>query len=148
MIRRSTEKGYVVTGRFHQVRRGKTVAFADGAAPETRDPVRRPAKVAVLLALAHRLREAIDEGVVESAAEAARLLGVTRARVTQILDLALLPVAVQEEILFAEAADGREPVTERGLRSGSGLAGAADWTSAFEASAKAASGHSHWPGPQ
>ena len=68
------------------------------------------------LALAHRLQEAIDEGVVESAAEAARLLGVTRARMTQFLDLALLPVVVQEELLFAVAVDGREPVTERGMR--------------------------------
>ena len=34
---------------------------------------------------------------------------------SQILDLALLPVAVQEEVLFAESVDGLEVVTERGL---------------------------------
>jgi hypothetical protein len=72
--------------------------------------------VALLLALAHRLQEAIDDGIVEHAAEAARLLGVSRARVTQLLDLTLLPVAVQERVLFAKAVDGKEPVTERGMR--------------------------------
>lgn len=109
----------IVTGTYHRVR-GKAVAFREGPEPKKRRPVRRPAKVAVLLALAHRLQEAIDEGVVGSAAEAAGLLGVSRARVTQIMDLALLPVAAQEELLFAVAVDGREPVTERGMRAKGG----------------------------
>jgi len=34
----------------------------------------------------------------------------------QICDLAFLPVAEQERILFLESVDGREPMGERGLR--------------------------------
>jgi len=54
------------------------------------EPVRRPARVAIMLALAHKIQQAIDGGVVRDRAEVARRLGLTRARVTQLLDLALL----------------------------------------------------------
>ena len=43
-----------------------------------------------MLALAHKIQQAIDGGVVRDRAEVARRLGLTRARVTQLLDLALL----------------------------------------------------------
>ena len=46
----------------------------------------------------------------------ARRLGYTRARITQLCDLTLLPAAEQEQLLFLESVDGLEPVTERGLR--------------------------------
>ena len=61
---------------------------------------RRPARVAVMLALAHKIQEAIDRGVVQDQAEAARRLGVSRARLTQLLDLTLLAPGIQEELLF------------------------------------------------
>jgi len=49
-------------------------------------------------------------------AEIAEMLGVTRARVTQIMDLSLLAVHTQERILLAGyACDGR-PATERQFR--------------------------------
>lgn len=47
---------------------------------------------------------------------AARKLGISRAHVTQILDLALLAPSIQEADLSTETADGREPVTEQALR--------------------------------
>ena len=43
-----------------------------------------------------KLQRALDAGEIDSMAAIAKALGVTRARVTQILDLAPLPVAVQE----------------------------------------------------
>ena len=43
-------------------------------------------------------------------------LGLTRARVTQLLDLTLLAPDIQEKILFAESVDGAELVSERKLR--------------------------------
>ena len=46
----------------------------------------------------------------------ARKLGLTRARVTQLLDLTLLAVDIQEQILFAESIDGVETICERALR--------------------------------
>jgi ParB-like chromosome segregation protein Spo0J len=69
-----------------------------------------------MLALAHKIQQAIDRGVVRDRAEVARRLGLTRARVTQLLDLTLLAPDIQERILFAESADGSEPFTERRLR--------------------------------
>ena len=53
---------------------------------------------------------------VKDAVEVSRILGLSKARVSQLLDLTLLPVEVQERVLFAEAVGGREPVTERQLR--------------------------------
>ena len=51
------------------------------------EPVRRPAKVARQLALAHHLQAAIERGFVADQAALARKLGLTRARVTQLFDL-------------------------------------------------------------
>jgi ParB-like chromosome segregation protein Spo0J len=58
----------------------------------------------------------IRKGAVTDRADIARRLGLTRSRITQLLDLTLLAPDIQEEILFAEAVDGREPFTERDAR--------------------------------
>jgi hypothetical protein len=79
-------------------------------------PVRRPAHVARMLALAHHLQGAIDRGLVPDRATVAKRLGLTRARVTQLLDLLLLASDLQDQVLHLEAVDGREPVSERVLR--------------------------------
>jgi hypothetical protein len=50
----------------------------------------------------HTIQRAIDRGEIRDQAEAARMLGVTRARMTQVLDLTLLAPAIQEEILFMD----------------------------------------------
>ncbi len=105
----------VFTGTLRRTRRGRATAFTSEP-PPPREPVRRPAKVARLLAMAHKLQRLIDEGKVEDRAALARQLGVSRARITQILDLTLLAPDIQEEILFMEAVDGVEPVSERGVR--------------------------------
>jgi hypothetical protein len=107
----------VVTGKLHRVRKGHTKRFAD--TPQVaREPVRRPARLAIMLALAHKIQAAIDRGVVHDRAEVARRLGLTRARVTQLLDLTLLAPDIQEAVLALEAVDGAEPVSERALRNG------------------------------
>jgi len=105
----------VVTGKLHRVRKGHSKRFVDAppVAPET---VRRPARLAIMLALAHKIQAAIDRGVVHGRADVARRLGLTRARVTQLLDLTLLAPDIQEQILFAESADGAEPMSERAVR--------------------------------
>lgn len=53
-----------------------------------------------LLALAHRWNRLIEEGVVANYAEIARMMGVSRARVTQIMGLLYLAPGIQEEILL------------------------------------------------
>ena len=106
----------IFTGNLFRVRNGNAWAFTEEPPAPPRKPVRRPARVARMLALAHRLQAAIDQGKYEDRADLARQLGFTRARVTQILDLLLLAPDIQEQLLFAEAVDGVEPVSERGLR--------------------------------
>jgi hypothetical protein len=69
-----------------------------------------------MLALAHKIQRAIDLGAVRDRAEVVRRLGLTRARVTQLLDLTLLAPGIQEQILFAEAVDALEPMSERAVR--------------------------------
>ncbi|MCA2978088.1 MAG: hypothetical protein INH37_07375 [Myxococcaceae bacterium] len=70
-----------------------------------------------MLALAHHLQRTIDQGLVADRAAVARKLGLTRARVTQLLDLLLLAPRIQEAVLTLEAVDGVEPLCERKLRS-------------------------------
>lgn len=69
-----------------------------------------------MLALAHECEALIAAGVVADRAELAAVLGFTRARVTQLMDLTLLAPDIQEEILVAEVEPGRDPVTEHALR--------------------------------
>jgi len=106
----------IFTGSLHRVRDGHGWAFSEEPPEPPQDPVRRPARVALMLAFAHRFQAAINDGEYRDRAELARRLGITRARVTQLLDLPLLAPDIQEEILFLEAVDGREPVSERTLR--------------------------------
>jgi len=47
----------------------------------------------------------------------ARKLKVSRARITQLLDILFLAPDLQELVLHMEAVDGAEPITERALRS-------------------------------
>ncbi len=46
----------------------------------------------------------------------ARKLGLTRARVTQLLDLLLLAPDLQQTVLALEVVGGAEPMSERALR--------------------------------
>ena len=84
--------------------------------PPKLEGVRRPAHVARMLALAHHLQRALDQGRVANRAELARRLGFTQTRITQVLDLLWLAPDIQEALLHFEAVDGREPLGERQLR--------------------------------
>jgi len=103
----------IFEGNLHRARRGQLVGGSPTALPE---PLRRPARVAVMLALAHKLQQAIDRGALRDRAQVAARLGLTRSRVTQLLDLILLAPDIQDQILFAESVNGVEPLSERQLR--------------------------------
>lgn len=108
-----TANAKVFTGSLRRVQRGHGKRFTTEAPPA---PVRRPARVALMLALAHKIQEAIAQGKVRDQADVARRLGFTRARLTHLMDLLLLAPDVQERVLFLEAVDGVEPISERALR--------------------------------
>lgn len=66
-------------------------------------PMTKPvARVARQLALAHHVERMIEAGNLGDYAAAARALGVTRARLTQIVGLTLLAPAIQERILLGD----------------------------------------------
>ncbi len=57
-------------------------------------------RIARLLALAHKFQGMLDRGEVKSMTELARLGRVSRARVTQIMDLLMLAPEIQERVLL------------------------------------------------
>jgi hypothetical protein len=68
-------------------------------------------RVARLLALAHRLDRLVRQGAIADYATLARLGHVSRARISQILNLSCLAPDIQEAILFLPAAvRGRDPI--------------------------------------
>ncbi|QDT55944.1 hypothetical protein Pan44_39920 [Caulifigura coniformis] len=88
------------------------------------EPVLRPAattgrvpRITKLMALAIKFDQMIRDGVVKDQAELARLGFVTRARVTQIMNLLNLAAPIQESLLsIALPSRGRDRITERQLR--------------------------------
>ena len=81
------------------------------------EPTGRLPRVTRLLALAHRIDGMIRAREVRDWAEAARLVGVTRARMTQIANLLLLAPDIQLAILAHEPVAGsRQSINEHELR--------------------------------
>lgn len=112
-IKIETPASRVVVGRLQKVRRGARMLSAEKASKLSGEP--QPARVARILALALSIQRAIEVGVIQDQAEAARRLGISRARVTQISDLTLLSPRIQEAVLAMQTVEGAEPIVERGL---------------------------------
>jgi len=101
------------TGRAGQKRLRKR---DDAVTPKTAMSDRIP-RVARLMALAIHFDGLIRRGLVRDYADLARLGCVTRARVTQIMNLLNLAAEIQERLLFLPgAASGRDAVAERDVR--------------------------------
>ena len=98
----------VVRANFDRKPAGRGEAKSDSAG-------RRSLGVAHLLALAHHIDRRIRDGELRDYAHAAAVLGLTRARISQISGLTLLAPAIQEAILHLPPTT-RDPVTERQLR--------------------------------
>jgi hypothetical protein len=64
----------------------------------------------------HSIEAAISAGRIRDQGDAALRLGLSRPRITQLLALLGLAPDLQEHVLFLEAVDGVEPLTERDLR--------------------------------
>jgi len=74
-------------------------------------------RITRLMALAIKFDRLVRDGVVRDYADLARLGFVTRARMTQIMNLLNLAPDIQEEILFLpKTMAGRDPLSERNIR--------------------------------
>ena len=80
---------------------------------------RAPSRTARMLALAYHVERLIEAGAIPDYATAARSLGVTRARLTQLMNLLLLIPEIQQQVLL-----GCQRNTERALRR---IAQEAEW---------------------
>ena len=84
--------------------------------PELPAETRRPARVARLLSLAHRIQTLLDDGHDADRASVARRFGVSGARLSQVMDLLLLAPDIQADVLELEAVGNVEPMSEASLR--------------------------------
>jgi hypothetical protein len=91
-----------------QLREGENAARVSGG---------RVPRVSRLMALAIRFDQLIRDGVVADQAELARLGHVTRARLTQIMNLLCLAPEIQEALLFLPTTKrGPDAITEKQIR--------------------------------
>ena len=102
---------------FHRAEKG-AMEMRRGEAPASPpSPSGRVPKIARLMALAIRFEGMLARSEVKDYAELARLGHVTRARVTQIMNLLNLAPDIQEQILFLpEVTSGHDPIKEWQVR--------------------------------
>lgn len=92
---------------------------------EVSEPVGRVPRVARLMALAIRFDGLLRSGAVRNQADLAAVGHVTRARVTQVMNLLHLAPEVQEAVLHLPVVSrGRDPISEGHLRP---IAAMVDW---------------------
>lgn len=108
----SNQPSLTMEFEVHFPRDGRGLRAKPGPKPKPRSeepsaPKKLP-RVVRMLALAHHLDDLLQKGLVKDYADIARLSGLTRARITQIMQLLLLAPVIQEEIL-------------RGLNNGKGV---------------------------
>lgn len=100
---------------FETQRKGQRVIKTEKSSaplPEGRIP-----RISRLLALAHHLERLVVTGEVKDYAELARLGNVSRARITQIMNLLLLAPDIQEAILFLpKTTQGHDPIKLKHLQ--------------------------------
>ncbi len=106
-----------VTQKVHFGPGSQSVKELRGGPPQTAVSPGRVPRISRLMALAIRFDQLVREGAVADYAEIARLGHVTRARLTQIMNLLHLTPDIQEAILcLPRVESGRDPMTERELR--------------------------------
>jgi hypothetical protein len=101
---------------LHFARRGRGGRVEASDTPVSVLEAPRIPRVSRLMALAIRFDLMLRDGVVRDQADLARVGGVTRAHITQIMNLLHLAPDIQEELLFMTYACGRDPVILRDLQ--------------------------------
>jgi hypothetical protein len=116
---------------FERRGRGSRKEVRPGERPVATTASGRIPRVARLMALAIRFDQLIRAGEVADYAELARMGHVTRARITQIMNLRMLAPDIQEVILFLPRTErGRDPIHLRQLQQ---IALVPDWRKQREA---------------
>lgn len=107
-----------VGATFHKKRVGKHIAMVEGPPPIVPElPKGRLPRITRYMSLAIYYEDLINQGHVQDYAEIATLGHVTRARVTQIMNLRLLAPKLQEHILNLKRVDlGRDPVSLKSIQ--------------------------------
>ncbi len=117
--------GLTITKQIHfrRAKRGRKV-ITEGTVVNTPDLGRVP-RISRLMALAIHMDDLVCRGEVTDYAELARLAHVSRARVTQIMNLLHLAPDIQEEILcLPRSKGGLDPIREKTVRP---IAAVPDW---------------------
>ncbi|QDV25962.1 hypothetical protein [Aureliella helgolandensis] len=113
---------------FKSGRRSRKELSGGVATPQ---PTGRLPRITKLMALAIRLDHLIKTGQVTDQAELARVGHVSRARLTQIMNLLYLAPDIQEELLHLPVTvNGQDAIIERDLRA---IAGMVSWKEQREA---------------
>jgi hypothetical protein len=108
----STQTSFVFHTKNIAPRKGKDYEYAERDIPSGRTP-----RASKMMALAIHLQSLVDSGKVKDYATLAELGHVTRARITQIMDLTMLAPDVQEDLLFLPKIEkGRDTINEKTLR--------------------------------
>jgi hypothetical protein len=105
-----------VNRSFHvQTRRNGSKSLADGKAPTK--PQGRVPRITRLLALAHRCRDLVRDGVIINQSELAHYGQISTTRMSQIMWLDNLAPDIQEQILaLPRTVQGRDAILEREVR--------------------------------
>lgn len=105
------------SGSLIRTRTKRSIAFSDTLRAPIQEVAVPPktARAAFYLALAHRWEAEIAAGIYRDRADIARTFRLTRARVTQILDMALLAPDIQEQVIVDVGLEGKKSITVRKL---------------------------------
>ena len=110
---------------FRRLAKGRKQMHEAPATPRPVVPPGRVPRVSRWMALAIRFEQLLHEGRITNYAELARLGHVTRARVSQIMNLLNLAPDIQEALLFLPRTErGRDPIILRDLQP---IAATLDW---------------------
>lgn len=109
-------KPLTINRSFHvQTRRNGSKSLANGKAPTK--PQGRVPRITRLLALAHRCRELVRDGVIINQSELAHYGQISTTRMSQIMWLDNLAPDIQEQILaLPRTVQGRDAILEREVR--------------------------------
>jgi hypothetical protein len=119
-------KGLTITKQVHFrcAQRGRKV-IEEGTVAKTPELGRVP-RISRLVALAIYMQDLLNHGEVADYAELARLGQVSRARITQVMNLLHLAPDILEEILLLPRSEGgADPIAEKKLRR---IAAVPDWS--------------------